>query len=614
MPENGLLPSYMVAILSVLAVSIGLLVASFFVYRRLVTEKELRSMAWRIDLQHIRFRPLRADSSKVCSWSELTSTGTSADTDKQCFTNVAVYQGTRVAVKQIDVERLDISRRLLLEIKTMRDLQHENLARFVGLCLQPKKVYILTEYCPKGSLQDVLLNENIKLDWTFRLSLLTDVIKGMRYIHNSGLQYHGHLTSSNCVVDGRFNLKVTDFGLPDLQRHRHVSQLNNNHEFLEKLLWVAPEHLGKVGKAYLMIGVSQKGDVYSFGIILEEIILRSLPFDTCRGIIETKDILNKVMARESPPFRPKVPAQEAPAGLLLLMLQCWEESPLLRPTFEVIFKKVKALHNNRDVNLVDTLIKRLEEYASNLEDVVEERTLELIEEKKKSEMLLYQILPRCVAEQLRQGKAVVPELHDCVTIYFSDIVGFTTMSADSTPMQVVEFLNDLYSLFDSVIENYDVYKVETIGDAYMVVSGLPQQNRDSHAAEICRMALQLLVRTQTFHIRHRPQDHLLLRIGVHSGPCCAGVVGLKMPRYCLFGDTVNTASRMESTGEALKIHVSSSTKEILDKYGTFVTELRGQVKMKGKGMQTTYWLLRENPELSSQTAPETRACVTFTTP
>ncbi|CAM5175142.1 unnamed protein product [Eretmochelys imbricata] len=201
--------------------------------------------------------------------------------------------------------------------------------------------------------------------------------------------------------------------------------------------------------------------------------------------------------------------------------------------------------------------------------------------------------PSSVAEQLKRGETVQAEAFDVVTIYFSDIVGFTALSAESTPMQVVTLLNDLYTCFDAIIDNFDVYKVETIGDAYMVVSGLPVRNGKLHAREVARMSLALLDAVRTFKIRHRPDQQLKLRIGIHSGPVCAGVVGLKMPRYCLFGDTVNTASRMESNGEALKIHLSSATKCVLEEVGCFELELRGDVEMKGKGKMRTYWLLGE---------------------
>lgn len=235
----------------------------------------------------------------------------------------------------------------------------------------------------------------------------------------------------------------------------------------------------------------------------------------------------------------------------------------------------------------------MEQYAGNLEGLVEERTSDYLKQKKRAEDLLYMMLPMSVAEQLMEGKTVEAVKFENVTIYFSDICGFAQLSAESSPMEVVDLLNDLYTTFDTIIDTLDVYKVETIGDAYMVVSGLPQPNGNLHAREICRMALKLLTAARNFKIRHRPKDQLNLRIGIHSGPVCAGIVGRKMPRYCLFGDTVNTASRMQSNGEAMKIHVSPQTKEILSIFGNFQLKLRGPVNMKGKGEIVTWWLTGE---------------------
>ncbi|KAM7537097.1 hypothetical protein Aperf_G00000073436 [Anoplocephala perfoliata] len=254
-------------------------------------------------------------------------------------------------------------------------------------------------------------------------------------------------------------------------------------------------------------------------------------------------------------------------------------------------------------NLLDNLLSRMEQYANNLEDLVAERTEQYLNEKKRVEDLLYSILPKSVASQLIRHQAVKAESFDSVTIYFSDIVEFTSLSADSTAIQVVDLLNQLYTLFDSIIVQFDVYKVETIGDAYMVASGLPQRNENKHAREIARMAIVFLKSMATFKIPHRPERELKLRIGIHSGPVCAGVVGVKMPRYCLFGDTVNTSSRMESNGEPKRIHISRTTMSILRTFGNFVMSRRGLVEMKGKGKMETYWLHGEYGDIVYPPAP-----------
>jgi len=124
---------------------------------------------------------------------------------------------------------------------------------------------------------------------------------------------------------------------------------------------------------------------------------------------------------------------------------------------------------------------------------------------------------RPIAEDLKLGRSVTAESFSCVTIYFSDIVGFTSLAARCTPLQVVHFLNDLYTCFDNIIDAHDVYKVETIGDAYMVVSGLPVRNGNKHAGEIATMALNLLSSTRDFTIQHLPNSRLQLRIGIHTG-------------------------------------------------------------------------------------------------
>ncbi|XP_022101585.1 receptor-type guanylate cyclase gcy-22-like, partial [Acanthaster planci] len=163
--------------------------------------------------------------------------------------------------------------------------------------------------------------------------------------------------------------------------------------------------------------------------------------------------------------------------------------------------------------------------------------------------------------------------------------------SESTPLQVVEMLNNVYTNFDSRIDKYDVYKVETIGDAYMVVSGLPQRNGNKHASEIACMALDLQKCIEELVIPHKPGTKMTLRIGMHTGPVVAGIVGSKMPRYCLFGESVNIAAKMESNGLPNRIQVSEDCAHILTIINSFSMAKRGEMLIKGRGTMITYWLL-----------------------
>lgn len=589
-------------VLGIVAVGSGLAliifgISSFLIYRKLKLEKELAGMLWRIRWEELQFESPNKYHKRAGSRLTLSQRGSSygslitAHGKYQLFAKTGYFKGNLVAIKHVNKKRIELTRQVLFELKHMRDVQFNHLTRFIGACIDPPNICIISEYCPRGSLQDILENESINLDWMFRYSLINDIVKGMNYLHNSYIGSHGNLKSSNCVVDSRFVLKITDYGLASF---RSSSENEDSHALYAKKLWTAPELL--IYDRHPPQG-TQKGDVYSFGIILQEIALRNGPFYVEGMDLSPKEIIQKVRNGQKPYFRPTTDNSRHCEELTVLMEGCWAEDPADRPDFSYIKIFIAKLNKEGSTSILNNLLSRMEQYANNLENLVEERTQAYLEEKRKAENLLYQILPHSVADQLKRGETVQAEAFDSVTIYFSDIVGFTSMSAESTPLQVVTLLNDLYTCFDAIIDNFDVYKVETIGDAYMVVSGLPVRNGKLHAREIAGMSLALLEQVKTFKIRHRPNDQLRLRIGIHTGPVCAGVVGLKMPRYCLFGDTVNTASRMESTGEALKIHMSSATKEVLDEFGYFDLQLRGDVEMKGKGKMRTYWLQGEKTEV-----------------
>ncbi|XP_058808902.1 receptor-type guanylate cyclase Gyc76C-like isoform X2 [Phymastichus coffea] len=558
------------AILAVLLFCAGVITMS--IYRRWKIEQEIEGLLWKIDPADIHGYPhLDNMMSSPSKLSLVSAISYESRCGGQVFAQTGHYHGSIVRIKELKFSRKkDISRDVMKEIRSLREIRHGNLNSFIGACVEPMRILLITDYCAKGSLY------------------------GMTYIHeNSLLICHGNLKSSNCVVTSRWVLQVSDFGLHDM-RHCAESDSIGEHQYYRNLFWKAPELLRNPHAA---IRGTQEGDIYSFAIILFEIIGRKGPYGGVN--LEPKEIIDRVKKYPEDgqqPFRPNVNVlseSEADCSdyIINTMTECWTESPELRPDFKAIRTRLKRMKAGKHRNIMDQMMDMMEKYANNLEDLVSERTRLLYEEKQKTEDLLHRMLPEPVANCLTNGIGVEPEAFDFVTIYFSDIVGFTVLSAESTPFQVVNFLNDLYTLFDRIIKGYDVYKVETIGDAYMVVSGLPIKNGNRHAGEVASMSLELLNAVKHHAIAHRPHETLKLRIGIHTGPVVAGVVGLTMPRYCLFGDTVNTASRMESNGEPLKIHISSQCKEALEKIGGYIIEDRGLIQMKGKGEVKTYWLV-----------------------
>ncbi|XP_053208888.1 receptor-type guanylate cyclase Gyc76C-like isoform X2 [Panonychus citri] len=578
----------------------GLFITTFLIttitYRNWKYEQEIAGLLWKIQLRELNLyynesSPLSASrasfGSVVSGESRLLH---------QVYTQTAIYRGTMVAVKELRFSRksIDLPREIKKEMKLLKEIHHDKINPFIGAYIEPNCVYIVTEYCAKGSLQDILENPNLKLDGMFIASLVFDLISAMIYLHESDIKVHGNLKSTNCLITSRWVLQVTDFGLHQLRKSADQGSTDSSENYYRSLLYTSPELLREP-----QVKGTQKSDVYAFAIILHEIIVREGPFNlnSPENKFTACDIIAKVTRQpagvdEDSPFRPNIQVVlQCQEYIINTMKDCWSEYSDYRPDFRSIRTRLKKMRVGLKANIMDNMMAMMEKYANNLEELVEERTEQLAEEKKKTESLLDRMLPKSVAAQLVRGECVIPETFDAVTIFFSDIVGFTAMSAESTPMEVVTFLNDLYTLFDSIITNYDVYKVETIGDAYMVVSGLPIRNGDKHASEIASMALELLDSVKAFRIHHRSDETLQLRIGIHTGPVVAGVVGSTMPRYCLFGDTVNTASRMESNGEALKIHISPHCRDHLTKLGGYLIEERGYVKLKGKGEILTYWLV-----------------------
>ena len=231
----------------------------------------------------------------------------------------------------------------------------------------------------------------------------------------------------------------------------------------------------------------------------------------------------------------------------------------------------------------NVMAETIQVHSENLEHLVAERTSELEAEKQTSERLLLNVLPSPIADRLKLGEGVIVDRFDHVTVLFADIVGFTAISSRTTPEALVSMLNELFSAFDRLAEEYGLEKIKTIGDAYMVVAGIPEARAD-HALAMARMAQSMLDAIHAYAARNN--GDLTIRVGLHSGSVVAGVIGTKKFIYDLWGDTVNTASRMESSGLPGRIHVSEATHAHLVDFYDF--EPPRQLEIKGKGLMSTY--------------------------
>ncbi|ETN83174.1 adenylate/guanylate cyclase catalytic domain protein [Necator americanus] len=539
--------------------------------------------------------------------------------------------------------------------ENIKQAVHDNLNPFLGMAFNEKaEMLLFWKFCSRGTLQDIIYNENFVLDEKFHGAFLRDITLGLEYLHLSNIGFHGSLTTWSTLIDRNWLVKLTDYGISDAVRrwvkHGSISEetVNDGGEktdatqktvtkilrfyyhvtlpafascALPGILYVAPEirlsndknKNRRLDQAWIGQTLERRrsADIYAFGVVMYEILFRNFPFSDKTDLNEMS---TKAMEGEKI-CRPQVQKdKQLHPDLQALLQDCWHDSPDARPTIRRVRLSTESILKTKG-SLVDSMTRMMEEYANNLEKLVSERTGMLEQATVRADKLLSQLLPKYVANELKNGRPVPPKLYTSATVFFSDVVGFTTLCSSSSPIEVVNLLNSVYSGFDEIINKRDGYKVETIGDAYMVVSGVPEENGRRHICNIADISLEIMEVGQsvddnvdthitvdlefqflvTYRIPHRKSERLVIRVGFHSGSVAAAVVGLNSPRYCLFGDTVNLASRMESTGEPGKIQISQESKDLLaNDYPEFVTVKRGIMEVKGKGERTTYWLLSKD--------------------
>ncbi|CAB9496911.1 Ephrin type-B receptor 3 (Fragment) [Seminavis robusta] len=435
------------------------------------------------------------------------------------------------------------------EMRHISKLRHPCITTVMGAVICPnEEPMLIMEYMEFGSLHDLLHNQSMILDGEIMLPMLRDITQGCRFLHAADPPViHGDLKCANILVDSKFRAKVADFGLSQKKQMGATGTP----------FWMAPELLRQESANTV------SSDVFSFGIMLYEVFSRKDPYEG----EDAQEVLKKV-ADPKVHKRPPVP-KECPPQLAALKCDCLCEDPEERPSFEELDKRLKRID-------VETTAPG--------------------DKKDRTTVSLFDIFPKHIAEALRDGKQVEAEHKDVVTIFFSDIVGFTQLSSTMDPRKVAKMLDRLYQKLDTLSHEHDIFKVETIGDAYMAVTNLVKDQSTNHAIRIAEFAVDAIqAANETLIDEDAPEKgRVNIRVGFHSGSVVADVVGTRNPRYCLFGDTVNTASRMESNSLMNCIHCSNESAEILKEQNfKYPMVSRGKIKIKGKGEMHTWWCNQE---------------------
>ena len=311
-------------------------------------------------------------------------------------------------------------------------------------------------------------------------------------------------------------------------------------------------------------------DVYAFGILIYEAYSRKDPYEG----EDVEEVLQLIMDPQVNK-RPPVP-KDCPPQMASIMCDCIVPDPNQRPSFEELDNRLKRVGGGMMTTSKLNPLQHDPKHQHGMKQVS-----------------LFDIFPQHIAKALQNGQKVEPEHHDIVTIFFSDIVDYTQLSSTLDPRKVANLLDRLYLAFDELSDKYQIFKVETIGDSYMAVTNLVQDQSHDHAKRMADFALDAIhaANTTMIDIDDPSKGYVHIRVGFHSGPVVADVVGSRNPRYCLFGDTVNTASRMESNSETNRILCSERTAKILQQqHCSHATTHRGRIPIKGKGEMATYWV------------------------
>ena len=436
--------------------------------------------------------------------------------------------------------------RQALRMKQATAMRHPNLLQVHGVSsgADGNEALVVYQFAEAGTLFELLRNPSVDINLPFALTLARDIALGLQYLHTRDSPIVGkNLRSHHILIGAGFKCML---GI----------SFNPHPEGGRSSLFQAPEIL--TGHPS-----SKASDVYAFAMLLYEIIHRKDAFDG----EDLQAVIKAIKDASAEEAKRPVLNTSIPEEVELLFQTCWSESPGQRPSF-------------------DEILVVLNKYA------YESISQQLISQQQQANSLLNRIFPEHTVKALQEGRRPSDREFDMVTIYFSDIKGFTAMASAKKPRLVMDMLDTLYSLFDGLCKKHGLMKIETRGDEYMAVAGL--HGEPDHAAKVARFALDATSQAHQVAAPGTTDDFISIRSGFHSGPITTGVIGTEKPRFCLFGDTCNCASRMESTGEPNRIQMTKVSATLVRQQDpSLACRIRrrpGDVEVKGKAPMQTYWL------------------------
>lgn len=502
------------------------------------------------------------------------SLGSEQGRKNQAFAKLAVHQAKRCAVKDLDDDWSTLCTKtpsfaLLQEMKEVTDLIHDNIVNFLGICYTNAMDHpvCLMEYCTRGSLQDLLEDEDVVLDNNFKFSFIIDLIKGMRFLHsNAHIKSHGYLKSTNCLITAQFGLKIGDYGevlfRSDAHRVEGLEKIARDNRKLTQ----APELLRSSEQ---VLKGTKKGDVYSIGIIIHEIIERKGPYGTSSDdcMMSAGEILEMIV---TPPygrsFRPsfsltmddKVQAAKAIAE------SCWVENPPARPDVFHLENEISKLQDE-DLSLAQRMIRRMERFVRDME-----RMKKSHESTKAKNVTIYhkmqqELLPDKLIEKITVGQDTPPETHASVSVLSLQIMGFyeALKQCPENEAEVWSAIEHMNNSACDMVKSKGFFKLRSDMEKFVIIANAGESCQN-HAAKIYDFVDDFrFYMSQNLNLAPNVKRLLQVKAGICTGPLTTVVLPGKHPRLQAYGETVVVAEALRECASESECLIADSTQSQL---------------------------------------------------